>query len=642
MKTLLLSLIVAALWNAAIPEAVRAELKVWKVGGEELSWKSQERSSAQVDFSVPGALQINGFEAEDNIVQLLDWEEGSPPNFVSERARAYIWDNVPLKESNLPILDGDPSTSSEDRFKVFGASQAGTAFFLDLGARFPVNRIVFFPRQAGEDDEGRPFKDDFIRGYEILANNGLDFNERDRPIYTLMSRVEFTRESIAEILFPLQFIRYIRLSVATRNPFEIAEIQVFGTGFAPKGQYLSEVVDLGEAANYNRLEWEVAKLRREADRIVAAPDAAAGGTVQMRTGADDTPYVYYEITDLFTRERQEVSESEYNKLSEEKRGPIEEDQVDWSLWSFPFAGSENTIELPSPRRYFQFRSVLESRTILDGVQVKSLGVEYAVPPLAQQLIGEISLLDNPRPRRNVAVVPASTPSTFAYDLITDIQASDVGFDAIRISTPSQPKFSEFLIGDPPVSADPDSVMEAPDALTLFFPSHRVESRSSGILRIVFEAQVFVQGTFFNAEVFDTQTGELPQRVFPGDANPVVGTNTLRVLTSVESIEHVLPFLEIVPRVISPNGDGSNDWAQISFSLVQLLRAIDAEVEIFDLGGRRVRRVFSGEAGSGLYAEMWDGRNESGELLPAGIYVVKVSAHTERGDFVRTGTMGVVY
>ena len=44
---------------------------------------------------------------------------------------------------------------------------------------------------------------------------------------------------------------------------------------------------------------------------------------------------------------------------------------------------------------------------------------------------------------------------------------------------------------------------------------------------IFESQVFVQSTFFNAQVFDTESDEPSQRVLPGDANPSVFTNDLR-------------------------------------------------------------------------------------------------------------------
>ena len=615
---------------------------MWRIGGEELSWTSQERASAQIDFSHPGAIQINGFAVGDNILQLLEWDDGLPPDFVSEQDLARIWDNVPLRQSNLPLVDGKPATSSGNRFKTFGASQAGTAFFLDLGARFPVNRIVFFPRQEGQDEGGRSYQDDFIRGYEILANNGLDFNEQERPIYNLITRVDFTLDSIAEILFPLQFMRYIRLSVVTRNPFELAEIQVYGTGFAPKGQYLSEVVDLGEPANYNRLAWTAENLRLEAENFVPQPDADAQAILQMRTGADDTPYLFYEITNPFTRERQQVSESVYNSLAGSSRGPIEDDQISWSRWSSPFTASGDTIGLPSPRRYFQFQVLMESHAILDGMRLTSLAVEHAIPPLAQQILGEISLPGDPYPEREVPVVRASEPTTFVLDIITDISSGDLGFDGIKISTPSQPRFKELLIGAGQETVEPDSVAETSDALILFFPSHRVESPASGILRVVFDTRVFVQSTIFEAEAFDTRSGELPQKVSPGDANPAVGTNTLRVLTSVRSIEEVLPFMKVTPPVISPNGDGINDKAQITFSLVQLLRSADVRVEVFDLGGRRVRTAFSAPVGSGMYTEVWDGRDDAGRLLPVGIFVVVVSVQTEQGESVQKGTVKIAY
>lgn len=642
MKAILLGLLVAAFWLAAIPESAWGELRWWKVGEGGLSWKSQEKSSSVLDFSVPGAIQITGFDQGENLVQRLKWAEGFPPDFISERAEAYIWDNVPLKQPNLPIIDGDPSTSTGDRFKAFGVSHAGTAFFLDLGARFPMNRIAFFPRQTGQDAEGRLFRDDFARSYVVLVNDGLSFNQENQPIYTLLKEVEFTRESLAEISFPLQFIRYLRLNITARNPFEIAEIQLFGTGFAPRGEYLSKVVDLGEAANYTRLEWAAVGLRREDDTTAVAPDADAEVSITMRTGIDDTPQVYYEIVNAYTRERQEVTAAAYAALDDQARGPIEDDQVNWSLWSPPFAASGEQIDLPSPRRYFQFRAALHSRAILDGVRLKSLAIEHAIPPLAQQIVGEISALDIPNPPGKAPVVPASVPSTFAYDLITDIRSSDLGFDAIRISTPSRARFRELLVGDPPVPAVPDSVREEADALILFFPSHRVTSRASGILRIVFEARVFVQSTFFNAEVFDTRIGEVSQKVLPGDANPEVESDALRVLTSAESARTILASLEIDPRVLTPNGDGRNDSARISYSLVQLLRAIPTEVGIFDLAGRRVRNLFSGQEGSGLYPREWDGRGDRGELLPPGVYLVEVVAHTERGTFAWTGTLAVVY
>ena len=160
--------------------------------------------------------------------------------------------------------------------------------------------------------------------------------------------------------------------------------------------------------------------------------------------------------------------------------------------------------------------------------------------------------------------------------------------------------------------------------------------------MVFDAEVFVSGTFFDAEVLDIRSAEAPQVVLPGDANPVVLTNTLRVLTSAESTRNILPFVQVEPRVFSPNGDGVNDRAGISYTLVQLMRPVGVEVNIFDLSGRRVRSLFAGEAGSGAYDLDWDGRDESGSLLPVGLYLVRVKVDTERKDFVRSRSVGVVH
>jgi len=209
------------------------EVRQWQVGSGGLSWESQRLSATAVSFSTPEAIQLVGFKSQDNIIPQLQWLDEFPSGFVAEQAQAHVWDNISFKQPNLPIVDGDDTTSTGERFKRFGVSQEGTILFFDLGTRFPANKIIFFPRQTGQDDQGRPYQDDFIRGYGISVNDGRSFNQENAPIYSLLKREEFTRESLAEIRFPLQFVRYIRLEVTSPNPFELAEFQLFGTGFAP-------------------------------------------------------------------------------------------------------------------------------------------------------------------------------------------------------------------------------------------------------------------------------------------------------------------------------------------------------------------------------------------------------------------------
>ena len=160
-----------------------------------------------------------GFNPNDNIVRQLRWTEGFPLDFVSEVAEARVWDNVPFKQTNAPLVDGDVQTSSENRFKEFGVLQAGRAFFFDLGTRLPINRISFFPAPGkGPTAAAGPFADDFIRGYKIQVSDGVSFTPENLPVYNLLTQVDFTNGKRGAIPFPLQFVRYIQLNVTSTNP----------------------------------------------------------------------------------------------------------------------------------------------------------------------------------------------------------------------------------------------------------------------------------------------------------------------------------------------------------------------------------------------------------------------------------------
>ncbi|MCE5269711.1 T9SS type A sorting domain-containing protein [bacterium] len=49
------------------------------------------------------------------------------------------------------------------------------------------------------------------------------------------------------------------------------------------------------------------------------------------------------------------------------------------------------------------------------------------------------------------------------------------------------------------------------------------------------------------------------------------------------------------------------------------------LEVFDLGGRRVATLDAGERAAGTYSVEWDGRDERGRDLPAGVYLYRLSA-----------------
>ncbi len=632
----------AAVLLLAAAQAVAADVSWWRAGGDGQGWEAVARNSTAVELA-GDALRLSGFAAGDNIVKSLQWIDGHPQGgFVPERPVGHVWNNFPLKESDLVMVDGDSTTSTGDRFKRFGANQEGRIFFFDLGSRFPVRRVRFYPRQEGADSGGDPFAADFIRSYQLLVNDGTLFSADGSPIYEPVQRVDFTRESMAEATIPLRLVRYLRLNVLSPNPFEVAEFEVYGEGFVPRGQYLSQVVDLGSPANYGRITWGATALRQEGDRVVAAPEGDAGVKVQMRTGVDDSPEVYYQVVNRFTGEQAEVSRETYEQLDADKRGRVEDDQTDWSLWSNPFESSGSAIDLPSPRRYMQFRIVMESRDILEGVQVDSLAIEFAAPALARGIVGEISVEDQPRPEGGFAVVPAGRLTAFRYDVAADVREGDQGFGGLRISTPSRPRFRELLMGDPPVPVSPDSVAEEASGLTVYFPSAPVVAGGPARLTVVFDAQVFTQGTFFSGQALALEGDELPQPVLAGNAQSEIATDKLRVLTERRSARQVLSEIRMQPSIVTPNGDGHNDEAELSFSLQQLLEAVPMRVGVYDLSGRRVRDLFDGDAGTGIYEFTWDGRADGGGLMPAGLYMLRTEVQTGRRRYTELRMVAVAY
>jgi hypothetical protein len=61
----------------------------------------------------------------------------------------------------------------------------------------------------------------------------------------------------------------------------------------------------------------------------------------------------------------------------------------------------------------------------------------------------------------------------------------------------------------------------------------------------------------------------------------------------------------------------------------LAKSAQVTLEIFDLNGRRVRRLMDGEVEAGSTRMQWDGRNDAGASVPTGLYLVQMNAAGSR-------------
>ncbi|NKB70276.1 MAG: hypothetical protein GKR89_24665 [Candidatus Latescibacteria bacterium] len=619
----------------ALPLSVAAQVEVYQVGTGGQSWESQSSVAAGVDIQESDLIRPISFVDTDNIISALRWSADATQDFIAE-GDGHIWDNAAIEGDDLVLVDGIDTTSTDLRFKTLGIDQTGRIFFIDFGASLPVNRIQFFPRPSNEDE--------FPRAYEFSVNDGRSFSQQGQPLYEVLTRVDLQLESVAQVTFPVQLIRFVKLRILSPNPFEIADFEAFGVGFVPKGTYISNQIQFPQPVNFGTLTVKATKLRRQEDgELLPEPAAEANVSVIVRNGSDDTPLVYNEITDRETGSEIVTTEADYFNLAEDFRGSIVDDSENWT-WENPLEITDSGVytldlDLPGPRAYFDFRMLFEG-TSTDGIQIDSLAITYS-QPLTSQAFGEVAILGNPLPERGVITVPAGQDTTFTYDVRAEFTGTgQPGYDGLRIKTQSEPDFLKLEIGDPLQEVTPDSVATDDDGLSVFFSDNRITRTNNQPVRVTFRTAILVYTTILSGDLLDSQ-GALPQPIAPGDANLAVNTNTLSVFFSSAKGGDVVSELELQPPVFSPNGDGINDETRVAFEVLRLVEPVDFEIDIYDLSGRRLRRLPVGQRAAGTFDELtWDGRDEAGNLVPPGVYILRVTAAIESGDegFARTITV----
>ena len=719
---------------------VGAGAQEWRIT-ENGGWADRSASAQGLDESAT-SIQMQGFEPSFNIVgqsSLQPWKSNRPPQgFVLERADAYIFSTAldrRIAVATNRMVDLKDSTSTGNLFKDSRTSHNIT---LDLGSRFPITRVVFYPRlepgaegsqyasiqeweQTYLDDVVKPvdpadlaefeqiqldagrywlksdgstlFSEDHILEYQVWVSNGLDFDQTERPEWTQIAEVGFTQNPVGVVDYPDRFLgeftRFIDIRAFESPQFEIAEIQLFGSGFVPNAAYETEVIDLEAQKNLGRLNWEVVNLALDtATGEITETEDEVDMTieVQVRVGIDNSPEQFFKFNQVDNSETPVSLEVFETLKSSEKSSRVLTDAVNWSPWSSPFSESGTLLNLPTPAEFIQFRLAIDNAggSITEGVRIDELSFETSQSTLAGLLFGEISEVENPDPETKLAEVAAGDTASFRLDILSDDLTS--GFNGLKIFTPAEPEFVQFLMGDsvedleevPPSQL---SVIPGPDNLTLLFPDNRVTSTTS--MQVIFESVVLVQSTTFETEVFDyddseafdpTNLRDLPQPVLPTpscppadpsipiedreprprcedannidlvdpyDPNRAVTSNSLQVLTTEASRDNVLTIVDAGAGVITPNGDDVNDELVINYNVLQLLNPVPNKVEVFDLSGRRVSG-FEENRTRGNHPAVWDGTYDNGKLVPPGVYVVKITIATDREDIVHTSTVGVVY
>ena len=399
---------------------------------------------------------------------------------------------------------------------------------------------------------------------------------------------EYIRSGIAFDPVMARFLQVVVAEVDPVNSARVAEIQVLGAGTAPEGSFVSAPMDLGSPGRRKNFE----SVRRVGDRP--------------------------EGTDLLLRFRSS------------------DDAVTWSPWSAPIEADEAALQVPEPRVWLQYRVELETR------------FEDAAPRLDSLVIGFTDRIPVSSTRASVSPNEAvlGRETRFTYLLVLDFAEDDPGVERVRIATPSRAVVERV---EAPAGVGVEEAVAWGDRLELRFAS---VWRQSDTLRVEFRARLLTESFRMRSRVYGPENVSLETEEDTGETDPGTSRSWLVRASAIEG--DLLGGVRAEPDVFSPNGDGVNEGTAIEFFLARVEDPQWVEVGVFDLRGRMVRMVRAGPLEGGEYVRplgggdatalpgYWDGRDESGALVPPGIYLARVRVRFGREVEIRAAPVAVVY
>ena len=529
-----------------------------------------------------------------------------------------------------------------------GAPYCGTSLFLDgfdnydgrckyiwvtLPGVFPLHSIRVSPPPGTEEvryiptytlgfNDGDPlklgFRDREIRHMQATRVSGdisVDFDVFTEVLDNTSGVLEFELEGK-----PAQNIVF----VAEMGSWWIAEFEVYAKGFAVSSNYTSEVIDLEQPATLGPLTW--------------SGELHPGATVdlQVRTGDTPDPNIYYRNTfrgaerSRYDAEGTPLGRAAYLRLEEGEQRGVAPDLERWSAWSSPLAFGDLATEFGAarPRRYVQFRVDFHSGGRLDYLQFP-----VTQPQVVARAVAEIE------PER----VAAREATRFTYYLRPEIRAGDLGFDRIRIATPTRVDSVESVtIAGVPLEESQWQATVDSTSFVVHIP-RRDDRATRDEIEIVFHSRVFDYGTVFDGWISDSsRPWEVGQRLEPGDAVDFPAENNSLTVELIDVGQQVLDEIELSTGVFTPNADGVNDRLDIGFDLVNLSAAVPVKLEVFDLAGTRRAELPLARLGSGPHSVSWDGTDDRGRLLVPGLYVLRLDVATDDATFTASRVVSVAY
>ncbi|MCK5379826.1 MAG: hypothetical protein KAJ81_00055 [Candidatus Latescibacteria bacterium] len=584
--------------------------------------------------------------------------KGDVRSGLSELAIHTLGDNVLLNtvERGGSIVSGSTQASATRLFDgnlfdfwispLYGTNwndgestrSAGAWFRLDLGATFWLDTFEFL--QISDERIGGGATD--VNGFKMYTSDGTPASEKGNVACWQPDGRDVIWEFLADVRNtdvppklgfeltceprPVRYIFYHHFYGAgtyrsrSNTGGKLFEFLAYGQGGVPGVTMTSNILDMGARKNITSVSWD--------------GDFPIGTKLQLRTRTGDRTE---EVIHWFHIDGTEVDEAVYVRLPSFLKGRIETElaPVDslWSDWSAPYPVSGAPFASPSPRQYLLCEVLLQSNDPAAAPALDALMFHYTAPS-ASELAGEIG------PWKEVA--PASPQAFSCY--IKSVWASGCsGYDRVLLVSPSPARGTAVWQQNASdltwVGEDGATLRSSGDSLFVDFS--RV--LRSDVVKVDFETTIFYNGSPFTAFVGHSSTPWAWQRVDAGNATDEVAGSSMRVLlTSLPGRGDLIGNVFIEPDVITPNGDGVNDRMDLAFSVFKVDRDRRVTARIYDVGGIPVRRIGDWRGASRNYEAIWDGRDEEGDLVSPGLYLLRIEVDGDAGDKTVSKVVSVVY
>ena len=530
-------------------------------------------------------------------------------NVVSLTQRALFEDQVFYSNFlRRQLTDGLHSSAFD--LKVYDPLKDENQLAVDLGAKYWLDRVRLVSPQ------------DPPVAYQIRISDGA-LDPAGQLVWTTFAE-RLNPEAFLQLeeAFPAQEVRHIELRRldlvgSTAERARLSEVQAYGEGYVSEVELTSPLVKLGQTRIFSTVEWQ--------------GRAPPGTRLEVRTRSGDDLLTSTHYFDRFGRE---ISEERWvNIRNEDHRGPVVVEEFPgprWSNWSEIYGTSGESFKSPSPRRMAQVQVRLTSRDPLRAAHIDRLQLNFSAP-LVDQATAEIWPVRGLEPGKDHEFTlywrPTFAPADPGFDKMVLRSSASAPLELLSVQRGSDLAL-RLGVGTPLWPGEVELHQPEPSALELNLPG--VVRGGEAVYAIHFRTRIFLNSTVFSLNLANSRRPDVEQMASEGDVGTAAPSQSLVVVADLRQAS-LLADPQLSPRVFTPNGDGINERTELSFSVFRMEGPGSFDAGVYDLAGRRVRDLsFARLRASGEHRITWDGRDDRGELLEPGLYLVRVGFSVDAG------------